>query len=69
MKEDERTGAEGEGGRDTLGVGGRGTEALVLLWFVLQIYKYTMAHCYCINIQKHRRKCINIQYGREPVFN
>ena len=31
MKEDERTGAEGEGGRDTLGVGGRGTEATVLL--------------------------------------
>ena len=39
MKEDERTGTEGDGGRDTLdvggrdalGVGGRGTEATVLL--------------------------------------
>ena len=31
LGEDKRTGTEGVGGRDTLGVGGRGAEATVLL--------------------------------------
>ena len=49
LGEDERTGAEGDGGRDTLdvggrdalGAGGRGTEALVLLSLCKKMHKYT----------------------------
>ena len=28
----------GAGGHDTMGVGGRGTEATVLLWFAMQLF-------------------------------